>query len=161
MNMPGTVVLVEVNQAHQIVVAQKLFREYAEAIGIDLEYQGFTAELNGLPQPYAQPGGTLLIAQVDGQSAGCVAVRRLDPQIAEMKRLYVRSQYRGRRIGEKLVDAAIDAARRSNYRALRLDTLPTMPTAQELYRKLGFKEIPAYNSKHLTGTRVYELKLAD
>jgi putative acetyltransferase len=161
MKTPGTVVLVEVQRADQIVVAQKMFREYAEAIGVDLEYQGFAAELNGLPQPYAQPDGVLLLAQVDGQTAGCVAVRRLEPQIAEMKRLYVRSQYRGRRIGEKLVDAVIEAARRSNYRALRLDTLPTMATAQELYRKLGFREIPAYNSKHLPGTRFYELKLAD
>jgi len=151
--------LVAVTQPEQILVVRELFREYATAIGVDLEFQGFAAELAGLPQPYAPPEGILLLAQIDGATAGCVAMRRLDARIGEMKRLYVRSGHRGQRIGEKLVDAVIDAARRSNYRALRLDTLPGMTSAQGLYRKLGFVEIAAYNSTHLPGTRFYELQL--
>jgi putative acetyltransferase len=150
---------VAVTQPEQIQVAQDLFREYAQAIGVDLEFQGFAAELAGLPAPYALPGGVLLLAQIGGQTGGCVAMRRLDARIGEMKRLYVRSAHRGQRIGEKLVDAVIDAARRANYHALRLDTLPSMASAQGLYRKLGFVEIPAYNSTHLPGTRFYELEL--
>jgi ribosomal protein S18 acetylase RimI-like enzyme len=151
--------LVAVAQPEQIQVAQELFREYAQAIGVDLEYQGFAAELSGLPAPYAPPDGLLLLAQINGQTGGCVAMRRLGPHIAEMKRLYVRSQHRGLRIGERLVDAVIDSARRSNYQALRLDTLPSMASAQGLYRKLGFVEIAAYNNTHLPETRFYELKL--
>lgn len=151
--------LVVVTQPEQVLVAQGLFREYAEAIGVDLEYQGFAAELSGLPRPYAPPDGILLLADVDGETAGCVAMRRLDAHTVEMKRLYVRLGYRGQRIGEQLVDAVIEAARRANYRALRLDTLPSMATARGLYAKRGFVEIAAYNKTHLPGTLFYELAL--
>jgi ribosomal protein S18 acetylase RimI-like enzyme len=155
----NNVELIAVTQPEQIQLAQELFREYADAIGVDLEFQGFAAELSGLPRSYAPPEGILLLALLGGETAGCVAMRRLDPRVAEMKRLYVRSSHRGHRIGEKLVDAVIESARRSNYHALRLDTLPSMASAQGLYRKLGFVEIAAYNSTHLPGTRFYELKL--
>jgi GNAT superfamily N-acetyltransferase len=151
--------LVAVTRPDQAALAQELFREYASAIGVDLEYQGFAAELSGLPRPYAPPDGILLLAEVGGEAAGCVAMRRLDAHTAEMKRLYVRTGYRGHRLGEQLVDAVIDAARSSNYRALRLDTLPGMASAQALYRKRGFVEIPAYNRSHLPGTLFYELRL--
>lgn len=149
----------QVESQEHVAVARELFREYADAIGVDLEYQGFSAELEALPFPYASPHGTLLIAHINGDAAGCVALRRLDNETGEMKRLYVRPEYRSRGLGKHLIEAVVHAARRAGYSALRLDTLPSMAAAQGLYRKLGFTEIPAYNSRHLPGTRFHELKL--
>lgn len=158
--MPGSITLVSAESPQQVELARRLFREYADAIGVDLEYQGFTAELEALPSPYIPPYGSLLLAQVDGDTAGCVALRRLDDATGEMKRLYVRPAFRRWRLGRHLIEAAIQAARQAGYTALRLDTLPGMAAAQGLYRTLGFIEIPAYNSTHLPGTRFYELRLA-
>jgi ribosomal protein S18 acetylase RimI-like enzyme len=158
--MTDSISLVPVESQDQVAVARELFHEYADAIGVDLEYQGFTAELEALPSPYTPPRGALLIAQINGDTAGCVALRRLNDEIGEMKRLYVRPSFRSWGLGKYLVEATIQAARRAGYTALRLDTLPSMAAAQGLYRKLGFTEIPAYNNSHLPGTRFYELKLA-
>ena len=158
--MTDSISLVPVESHGQVAVARELFHEYANAIGVDLEYQGFTAELEALPLPYTPPHGALLIAQINGDTAGCVALRRLNDDIGEMKRLYVRPAFRSWGLGKYLVEATIQAARRAGYTALRLDTLPSMAAAQGLYRKLGFTEIPAYNNNHLPGTRFYELKLA-
>jgi ribosomal protein S18 acetylase RimI-like enzyme len=137
-----------------------LFCEYADAIGVDLEYQGFSAELAALPSPYEPPHGALLIAQVDGNAAGCVALRRLDEHTGEMKRLYVRPDFRSLGVAKRLIAAIILAARDAGYSELRLDTLPSMASAQGLYRTLGFAEIPPYNNTHLPGTRFYALRLA-
>lgn len=152
--------LSQVEEPRLITLARELFREYAEAIGTDLEYQGFTAELASLPGPYAPPAGALLIAQDAARVAGCVAMRRLDDKTCEMKRLYVRSEFRGSGLGKTLVEAVIHAARHADYRELRLDTLPSMVSAQSLYRRLGFDEIQPYSEKYLPGTRFYSLKLA-
>ncbi len=141
-------------------LARELFREYAESIGVDLEYQGFSAELAGLPQPYVPPGGALLIARARDAAAGCVALRRIDARAGEMKRLYVRRAWRGSGLGRRLVEAAIEAARRARYEELRLDTLPTMAAAQALYSSMGFVEIAPYGGRHLPGTRFYSLRLA-
>jgi ribosomal protein S18 acetylase RimI-like enzyme len=158
--MPASdIVLSQAHGAELVATARELFREYAEAIGTDLEYQGFAAELAALPAPYVPPAGALLIAQTDTAVAGCVGLRPLDEHTGEMKRLYVRAAFRGGGLGERLVQAAIDAARRAGYRELRLDTLHSMQSAQALYRRLGFVEIPPYGSKHLPGTRFYELRL--
>lgn len=157
--MSRSITLAPVESQEQVSVARELFREYANAIGVDLEYQGFTAELAALPSPYTSPHGTLLIAQIDGATAGCVALRRLDHETGEMKRLYVRPAFRSYGLGKYLVETVIQVARRAGYTALRLDTLPCMETAQGLYRKLGFTEISAYNSSYLPGTRFYELRL--
>ncbi len=143
-----------------VAAARGLFREYAHAIGTDLEYQGFTAELAALPVPYVPPRGALLIARIESTVAGCVALRPLDAQRGEMKRLYVRPAYRKSGLGKRLVEAVIDAARRTGYRELRLDTLSSMTSAQALYRRLGFAEIPPYNATHLPGTRFYSLELS-
>jgi putative acetyltransferase len=160
MQTPPRITLVSVQSREQVALARELFREYADAIGVNLEYQGFTAELAALPSPYTPPHGTLLIAQIDAETAGCVALRRLDDETGEMKRLYVRPAFRGSGLGKHFVEAVIQAARSAGYAALRLDTLPSMAAAQGLYRKLGFIEIAAYNSSHLPGTRFYELQLA-
>ena len=142
-----------------IAAAGILFREYSASIGIDLEYQGFSAELATLPGQYAPPSGDLLLAKVDGEAAGCVALRALDESVLEMKRLYVRPSTRGMGLGKRLVEAAISAARRSGYAELRLDTLGTMVSAQDLYRKVGFVEIPPYGKSFLPDTRFYGLTL--
>jgi putative acetyltransferase len=151
--------LIQVESAPSVAIARELFREYAQAIGTDLEYQGFSAELASLPSPYAPPVGALLIAQRAEQVAGCVGLRPLDAQTAEMKRLYVRPGFRGAGLGRVLVEAVVHAARVARYRELRLNTLASMESAQALYRQLGFVEIPAYGEKHLPGTRFYSLAL--
>lgn len=153
------IVLRQVDAPERVAIAAKLFTEYAQAIGTDLEYQGFSAELAGLPAPYAPPQGALLIAFIGEDVLGCVALRQLDGDIAEMKRLYVREAYRGLGLGKHFVEAVIHAARLAGYRELRLDTLASMTSAQALYQRLGFVEIPPYNTKHLPGTRFYALKL--
>jgi putative acetyltransferase len=158
--MSGSITLTPVENQEQAAVARELFREYADSIGVDLEYQGFSAEVDALPSPYVQPHGVLLIARIQGDTAGCVALRRFNDRTGEMKRLYVRPTFRGWGLGKHLIEATIQSARRAGYTALRLDTLPGMAAAQGLYRKLGFNEIPAYNSTHLPGTRFYELELA-
>ena len=155
-------VSVEIVPAHgpeQVAIARQLLREYAAAIGVDLEYQGFSNELAALPSPYAPPQGALLIAQAGADVAGCVALRRLDDNAGEMKRLYVRPAFRGLGIAERLIASIVGAARDAGYCELRLDTLADMLSAQSLYRKLGFVEISPYNDAHLPGTRFYMLRL--
>jgi putative acetyltransferase len=157
--MPS-LIITQAKAESDIAQVRELFVEYAAHIGIDLEYQGFSAELAGLPGKYAPPSGDLLIARVNGEARGCVALRALDPATLEMKRLYVRSAARGMGLGKRLVEAAIDSARQYGYKELRLDTLATMAAAQALYRSLGFVEIPAYGDAYLPGTRFYALPLS-
>lgn len=157
--MPDPITLVSVESHEQTAAARELFLEYAAAIGVDLEYQGFAAELAALPSPYVPLHGALLIARINDETAGCVALRRLDEHTGEMKRLYVRPAFRRWGLAKRLIGETIQAARRAGYTALRLDTLPSMAAAQGLYRSLGFSEIPAYNNTHLPGTRFYELRL--
>jgi GNAT superfamily N-acetyltransferase len=142
-----------------VATARELFLEYADAIATDLEYQGFSAELEELPTPYVPPNGALLIAHAGPDVAGCVAMRPLDSRTGEMKRLYVRQAYRSWGLGRHLVEAVIQVARQAGYSELRLDTLQTMASAQALYHRLGFVEIPPYNTTHLPGTRFYALRL--
>lgn len=150
--------LVQVDAA-SVDEARQLFGEYAAAIGVDLEYQGFSAELAALPAPYQPPRGALLIARDAGRCAGCVALRSLDAGCAEMKRLYVRDAWRGTGLGRRLVEAIVRQARELHYTELRLDTLPSMTAAQRLYASIAFREIPAYNTQHLPGTRFFSLRL--
>jgi len=153
------IVPVRADAPELLTIVRALFREYARAIGTDLEYQGFAAELAALPAPYTPPDGALLVAYVNGDLAGCAALRPLGDGIGEMKRLYVRPSFRSVGLGKHLVDAIIHAARDASYRELRLDTLATMTSAQALYRKIGFVEIPPYNDKHLPGTHFFALDL--
>lgn len=152
--------ITQVRAEADIACVRELFREYAVSIGVDLEYQGFSAELGALPGQYAPPAGELLLARVNGEVAGCVALRAFDQSTLEMKRLYVRPSTRGTRLGKRLVEAAIAVARQSGYAELRLDTLASMASAQALYRTLGFIEIAPYGKEFLPGTRFYALPLA-
>ena len=154
------IALRQVTASEPVDGIRELFVEYARAIGTDLEYQGFSAELEGLPGPYAPPYGALLVAEVGGVLAGCAALRPLDAHTGEMKRLYVRPVYRRLGLGEELIGAIIERARDAGYHELRLDTLASMTAAQDLYRRLGFVEIPPYSAEYLPGTRFFALPLA-
>jgi GNAT superfamily N-acetyltransferase len=154
---------IDITQARtdaDLALARELFREYAASIGIDLEYQGFSAELASLPGQYAPPSGALLLARIETGPAGCVALRALGSSVLEMKRLYVRPSARGVGLGKRLVEAAVSIARQSGCAELRLDTLETMELAQALYRGFGFVEIPPYGKAFIPGTRFYGLALA-
>ena len=145
--------------ATDLTAARELFLEYAATLGVDLEFQGFEAEVAGLPGRYEAPEGRLLLAWVDEQLAGCVALRRLSPDVAEMKRLYVRPAFRGSALGRALAEAVIAEARSIGYRRIRLDTLPSMSSARGLYRSLGFREIEPYTANPVPGTAFLELVL--
>jgi putative acetyltransferase len=143
-----------------------LFVEYAESLGFSLAYQDFAAELAALPGKYAPPDGTLLLARADGAAAGAVALRPLEPGICEMKRLYVRPAFRGRRtedgssLGRALAEGIVAAARARGYRRLRLDTIPgKMAAAAGLYRSMGFVEIAPYSPSPIPDTAYMELVL--
>lgn len=143
-----------------LMAAATLFRLYAEALEIDLAYQGFEDELAGLPGKYAPPAGEILLARASsGQPLGCVAVRPLTEQVCEMKRLYVAPQARGMGLGKALVEAIIDLARKAGYREMRLDTLDTMAAAIGLYRSFGFVFTSAYYDTPVANTVFMALQL--
>ncbi len=138
---------------------RELFREYQAHLNIDLCFQSFEQELAELPGRYAPPSGAVLFADVDGVIAGVVAFRALDPHTAEMKRLFVRPAFHGAGLGRALAEALIAEARMRGYTRLRLDTLPVMGRAIELYRKLGFVEIAPYTHNPIDGALYLELLL--
>ena len=132
-----------------------MLREYAAWLEVDLCFQNFEQEMAGLPGDYAPPRGRLLIAE----GAGCVALRAIDDEICEMKRLYLRPEHRGSGLGRRLVQAIIDEARSAGYRRMRLDAMPKMDSAQRLYASFGFREIAAYRYNPEPGARFLELDL--
>jgi len=152
--------LVHAETPTQIAQVRALFLEYAQSLGFSLCFQNFDQELDNLPGEYAPPDGRVLLVESEGQLAGCVALHKLAADICEMKRLYVRPQFRGRKLGRALADRVIAEARRIGYKRMRLDTVePVMKDAVVMYRKLGFKEIPAYRANPNAGTLYMELEL--
>lgn len=130
-----------------------LFREYEASLDVDLAYQDFETELAHLPGKYAPPGGELLLATAEGYPVACAALRPMPwDGGGEMKRLFVRPEARGTGVGRALLDRLIETARSRGYRELWLDTLPTMHTAQQLYRHYGFAEAEAYYETPVAGT---------
>jgi len=145
---------------NQIDQARELFLEYAQSLGFSLCFQNFDKELANLPGDYAPPDGCLLLAEYEGQLAGCIALHKLDAGICEMKRLYLRPQFRGKGLGRILANRILSEARQIGYQRMRLDTVgPVMKDAVAMYRKLGFKEIPAYRPNPNPGTLYMELLL--
>ncbi len=152
--------LIQAVSVEYIEQARKLFIEYADSLDFNLSFQHFEEELKNLPGAYAPPSGRLLLAHHQGQAAGCVALRPLDRQICEMKRLYVRSAYRGKGVGRVLVDRIIGEARTIGYERMRLDTIESsMQDAIALYRRRGFREIVPYRSNPIAGALYLELLL--
>lgn len=145
----------------EIAIVRELFREYQAQLGIDLCFQGFAAEVAGLPGDYAPPGGRLFLATHDEEPVGCIALRKVDAARCEMKRLYVRPQARGLRLGRALVDCVLEAARAIGYQEIVLDTLPSMIEAQRMYERLGFRDIPPYRENPVAGARYLGKRLAD
>lgn len=144
----------------QIAQARELFLEYAQSLGFSLCFQNFDHELDGLPGDYAPPRGRLLLASCEDQLAGCVALHSLNSAICEMKRLYLRPQFRGKGLGRVLADRIIGEARQIGYSFMRLDTVePVMKDAVAMYRRLGFEEIPAYCNNPIEGALYMELRL--
>lgn len=144
----------------EVEQGRQLFLEYAQSLGFNLCFQSFDKELAGLPGDYAPPNGRLLLAEYEGELAGCVALHRLEPEICEMKRLYLRPQFRGKGLGRALAEAVIAEARSIGYKRMRLDTVePVMKSAVALYRLLGFREIAPYCRNPIAGALYMELEL--
>lgn len=151
------------DSAQDFGLVRLIFQEYAKELGVDLGFQNFAAELDGLPGDYGSPRGALLLALADGALAGCCGLRPMDtvdyPNAAEMKRLYVRKPYRRLGLGRQLAEAALDAARAAGYHCVLLDTLDDMESARALYADLGFIEIPPYYHNPLPGAHYLKADL--
>lgn len=146
--------------ASDLALVRELFLEYAHSLDFELCFQSFDDELAALPGKYQPPSGRLYLATVDGRTAGCIALRQLDGDVCEMKRLWVRPDYRGYGVGRALCERLLMDAREIGYRAMRLDTIgATMRNAVGLYRSLGFREIPAYYDNPIPGALYLELIL--
>jgi ribosomal protein S18 acetylase RimI-like enzyme len=147
--------VITIAPADDIDVVRELITEYATSLGVDLSFQDLDHELATLESFYE----LILLARDDARPAGCVALRRIDDAICEMKRLYVRPAFRGLNLGRQLAEYIIDEARKRGYKRMRLDTLPSMTAAIPLYESLGFVEIAPYRFNPVEGTRFMELAL--
>jgi ribosomal protein S18 acetylase RimI-like enzyme len=157
-NMKG-LNIIRVEKAPHLENIRALFLEYASSLDFDLDFQNFKQELTNLPGQYAPPGGCLFIALHNDEPVGCVGLRNLENNVCEMKRLYVRPRYRELGIGRVLADTAVREASHKGYERMRLDTVPAMKAARELYLSMGFKEIAPYRYNPIKGARYMEKKL--
>ena len=143
----------------EFATAKNLFLEYAHSLSVDLGFQEFDKELENIRVQYDQPGGALLIVYDGEVPVGCAGLRKLDPETAELKRMYVKPEFRNKKIGRALLERVLNLAGDLNYRKVRLDTLPEMRSARGLYRDFGFYEIPAYCFNPVPGTVYLEKML--
>ena len=152
--------IIQVQSVADVAIARELFTEYAASLGITPCFDNFGQELETLPGEYASPRGRLFIALINGEGAGCAAIRPLQAGICEIKRLYVRTQFRGYKLGRTMTKLCITEASNIGYSHMRLETLPDrMQTAVELYRSIGFVEIVPYGNSPKPGTSYMELTL--
>ena len=158
--MDPRIELVVPGKEEMIKTVKDLFNEYAESLDFSLCFQGFDEELAGLPGEYGPPYGRLLLAFHDNDRAGCAALRRIDETTCEMKRLYLRPQFRGSGFGKRMAAEIIKMAQEIGYERMRLDTAPTMREAISLYHSLGFKEIGPYRDNPIDGAIFMELALS-
>jgi len=147
--------VLHIHRAIDVAIVRELFLEYAQSLGVDLAFQDFEREVASLPGDY----DPILVAHWNSEVAGCVALHGWDRDVCEMKRLYVRPAFRGHAIGRALAERIIVEAREKRFARMRLDTLPIMREAQELYRSLGFLEIPPYRFNPIDGSKFMELDL--
>ena len=158
--MSQTLNIRQAEKNEDIAIVQVLFREYETWLGMDLCFQGFEGELHTLPGRYASPDGRLYLATVDDAPAGCIAMRKLEDGICEMKRLFLKAEARGLGLGKMLVKKLIGDAREIGYSKMRLDTHPPkMGKAVSIYESLGFRPIPAYYNNPHEGVLFMELDL--
>jgi ribosomal protein S18 acetylase RimI-like enzyme len=160
---PPEIRIITARSPQELDAARTLFIEYATQLGVDLCFQGFDAELATLPGDYGEPRGALLLALVDGEVAGCCALRPIDDvdygNAAEMKRLFVRKPFRRFGLGRQLAEATLEAGLRMGYACVLLDTLDDMEAARALYQDLGFEEIPPYYHNPLPGAHYLKVDL--
>ena len=155
----GVVQLLQARSESDWSEARSLVEEYAGTLGVDLSFQDLAGELQHLRQEYAPPAGAFFLARDGDACLGCVALRRFSPDSGEIKRLYLRPQARGRGLGRRLAEAAVEAGRRAGYRRLLLDTLPAMREAHALYASMGFRPVAAYRFNPVPGTAFLALDL--
>ena len=151
--------IIDVQTTEHYRYARDLFQMYADSLGFDLEFQGFSQEVAELSIAYAPPRGCIMLAELSGHAVGCVALRPLEGRICEMKRLYVKPDFQGRGIGRTLACAVIDKARDKGYNKMRLDTIDSMKAAKSLYDSLNFRTIGAYRYNPLKNPNYMELDL--
>lgn len=151
--------LIEVSEKKEMLEVKQIFIEYRKDLGLDLDFQDFQEELKGLPGEYSPPEGAILLAKDNDKTVGCVALRKIDDKICEMKRLYVTPEYRGQGLGRKLALSIIEKAREKGYKKMKLDTLTTLNEANDLYRSLGFEECEPYRYNPLEDALYMELEL--
>ena len=152
--------MIEIKAAYDNLDAVRdLFREYAKGLGVDLCFQDFEQELSTLPGKYARPKGRLYLAYDHGEAIACIALRPIDDQVGEVKRLYVKPTHRRQGLSKNLAECIIEEARKIGYQRLVLDTLNTMTPAMNLYRSLGFMETEAYYPNPLEGATYFALEL--
>jgi putative acetyltransferase len=155
--------LISPSTPDELDALREIVREYVRSLKVDLSFQEIDAELQDLPGEYAEPRGGLLLALVDGEVAGCCALRPLDvsdyPNACEMKRLYVRRPFRGFGLGRQLAEATLDLARRGGYANVLLDTLDEMESARLLYADLGFEDIPPYYHNPIAGAHYLKAEI--
>lgn len=158
--MSTLVRLTHVKSGQRLEITRTLFLEYARSLDFNLCFQNFDRELEELPGLYDSPHGRLILCEVDGKPAGCIALKPLESGVCEMKRLFVRPEFRGQQLGLKLTKYIIDEARKIGYTAMRLDTVRgPMDNAIALYRSLGFRDIPPYYENPIPNALYMELKL--
>lgn len=151
----------EASSEHDLNTVKSLFAEYVSSLGYELNFDHFDRDIKELPGKYAPPDGRLLLAECDDDVAGCVAMRKIDNDVCEMKRLWVRPFFRGEDIGRALAEKLIDEARSIGYKKMLLDTISTMTEALTLYKSLGFKETEPYYDSPVEEAVYFEKDLTD
>lgn len=155
------VMIIQADTKEQYEIVGGLFEEYASSLGLDLAFQNFEAELKNLPGAYSAPDGCILLVKINGDFAGCVALRRFDNDACEMKRMYVKPKFQGNGIGKLLAETIVEKAKEKGYGKMRLDTVSSMEKAIKLYQTLGFKEIAPYRYNPSQDAKYFELNLEE
>ncbi|MBS1933156.1 MAG: GNAT family N-acetyltransferase [Bacteroidetes bacterium] len=159
MDLNKNISLIIAENPTEFADAKLLFIEYANSLDVDLAFQDFEKELQSIDVQYNKPFGGLVLAYINNIAAGCAGIRKSDGETAELKRMFVRPEFRGQNIAQQMLLMAISLAKELNYKRIRLDTLPSMSSAQKLYKDYGFYEIPPYRYNPVEGSVFMEKDL--